>query len=204
MDKSFPEEHLSIPLQTNKKQFKIAINFLTGYNGIFNVTVRNNKFHFAKSSSDKDGFIQTIIPQGAYELESLNDEIKRIVIEEGYFPKVDYPFKIKPNFSTLGSILEISEQGPLSSFLPDDSRRDLLGFNASTIYEKYHLSLIPVDILSFYKIFLECDNAQGMILNGKRSSNFYNSTTDVDPGYEYTETFPGGVQWYMMESKDII
>ena len=34
------------PLQTNNKQFKIAITFLTGYNGIFNVTHKNNKFYF--------------------------------------------------------------------------------------------------------------------------------------------------------------
>ena len=27
---------------------------------------------------------------------------------------------------------------------------------------------------------------------------------DVDPGYKYIEKFCGGVQWYMMESKDII
>ena len=26
---------------------------------------------------------------------------------------------------------------------------------------------------------------------------------DVDPGYKYIEKFRGGVQWYMMESKDI-
>ena len=43
MDKSTHEEHLPHPLQTNKKQFKIAITFLTGYNGIFNVTSSNNK-----------------------------------------------------------------------------------------------------------------------------------------------------------------
>ena len=35
MDKSTHEEHLSQPLQTNNKQFKIAVMFLTGYNGIF-------------------------------------------------------------------------------------------------------------------------------------------------------------------------
>ena len=38
MGKSTHEEHLSQPLQTNIKQFKIAITFLSGYNGIFNVT----------------------------------------------------------------------------------------------------------------------------------------------------------------------
>ena len=44
MDRSTLEEHLSQPLQTNNKQFKIAITFLSAYNGIFNVTNKNNKF----------------------------------------------------------------------------------------------------------------------------------------------------------------
>ena len=44
MDKSTHEEHISQPLQTNEKQFKITVTFLTGYNSIFNVTDKNNKF----------------------------------------------------------------------------------------------------------------------------------------------------------------
>ena len=44
MDKSTHEEHLSQPLKANIKQFKIAVTFLTGYNGIFNVTNKKNKF----------------------------------------------------------------------------------------------------------------------------------------------------------------
>ena len=52
MDKSTNEEHLSEPLQTNIKQFKIAVTFLTGYKGIFNVTNKNNKFYFLKSFTD--------------------------------------------------------------------------------------------------------------------------------------------------------
>ena len=35
MDKSTHEDHLSQPLQTNNKQIKIAVTFLTGYNGIY-------------------------------------------------------------------------------------------------------------------------------------------------------------------------
>ena len=62
------EEHLSQPLQTNNKQLKIAVTFLTGYNGIFNVTNSNNKFYFAKTITNEDGFIQVTIPQGAYEI----------------------------------------------------------------------------------------------------------------------------------------
>ena len=74
MDKSTHEEHLFQPLQTNKRQFKIAVTFLTVYNGIFNVTNSNNKFHFMKPVTDKDGYRIIAIPSGAYEIESLNNQ----------------------------------------------------------------------------------------------------------------------------------
>ena len=48
MYKSSHEEHLSQSLQTSNKQFKIAVTFLTGYNGIFNVTNENNNFFSRK------------------------------------------------------------------------------------------------------------------------------------------------------------
>ena len=105
MDKSTHEERLSQPLQTNNKQFKIAVTFLTGYNGIFNVTNSNNKFYFTKSVIDEDGYIIITIPQGSYEIESLNNEIKRTIIDEEHYTETNYPFNIKPNFSTLGSII---------------------------------------------------------------------------------------------------
>ena len=44
MDKSTHEEHLLDSLQTNNKKFKLAIFFLAGYNGIFNVTNLNIRF----------------------------------------------------------------------------------------------------------------------------------------------------------------
>ena len=214
MDKSSHEEHLSQPLQTNNKQFKTAIPFLTGYNGIFNVTNANNKFYFTKSISDEDGFVQITIPPGSYEIESLNNDNidnnhdnndnKRIIIDEGYYNELTYPFKIQPNFSTLGSIIEISTQGPVITFVPDDSIRKLLGFNKISIFEEYNLSPNPVDILSFDNFFLECYIAQGMIFKGRKSDIIHKWTMTVDPGYKYVEKFSGGVKWYMMESKDII
>ena len=205
MNKSTHEEHLFQPLQINNKQFKIAVTFLTGYNGIFTVTNENNKFYFLKSiTDDDDDLIQIVIPQGAYEIESLDKEIKRSIIDQEHYTTVNYPFKIKPNFSTLGSIIEISTQGPIITFTPDDSIGNLLGFDKTSIYEEYNLSPNPVDILSFDNIFIECDIAQGMIFKGKRTGIIHNFTMDVDPGYKYVEKFRGGVMWYMMESKDII
>ena len=125
MDKSTHEEHLFQPLQTKNKQFKIAVTFRTGYKGIFNVTNSNNKFYFKKTITDEDGFIKITTPPGAFRRESLNNEIKRIIIDEGYYTEANYPFTIKPNISTLGCIIEISPQGPIISFMFDDSIRDL-------------------------------------------------------------------------------
>ena len=42
---------------------------------------------------------------------------------------------MKPNFSTIRSILEISRQQSLFGFLSDDSIKNHLGFNAVTIFE---------------------------------------------------------------------
>ena len=156
------------------------------------------------SITDEDGFVQTSISPGAYEIESLNNAIKRIVIDEGHFTESDYPFQIKLNFSTLRSTLQFSPQGPIIGSMFDDSIRDLLGFKPKVKHEEYNLSDYPVDILSFDKIFLECDLAQGMIFKGKRSGIHHNFTKVFDPGYIYIQKFRGGVQKYMLESKDII
>ena len=202
MDKSTHEEHLFQPLQTNNKQLKIAITFLSAYNGIFNVTNSNNKFYFKSFSDDDD--IQISLRPGVYEIEALNNEIKRIIIDEGHYTEVEYPFYIKPDFNTLVSIIEISPQGPVITFAPIDSIGSLLGFGKSTVHEEYNISPNPVDIISFDNIFIECDIAKGMIYRGKQSNIIHNWTMTVNPGYKYVEKFFGGITWYMMESKDII
>ena len=69
-------------------------------------------------------FIKTTIPPGAYEIKSLKKEIKRIVIEEGLFIQANYPLTIKPDFSTLGSIIVVSPQVPTKSSMFADSIRD--------------------------------------------------------------------------------
>ena len=134
----------------------------------------------------------------------MNDEIKRNILDEEHYTESNYPFKIQPNFSTLGSIIEISPQGPISGFMFDDSKKDLSGFHAITLYEEYNLSTSPVDIFSFDNIFLECVIAQGMIFKSRKCNIFHKWTMTVDPGYKYVEKVSGGISWYMMQSKDII
>ena len=182
MDKSTHEEHLSQPLQTNNEQFRKAVTFLTGYNGRFNVTNSNIKFYFTTSISDIDSsFI--IIPPGTYELENLDDEIKRICINDGHFTESTYPFKIRPNFSFLGSIIKIDVGiGRQIDFNPNDSIRDLLAFRPKILNGEYNISDHPVDILSFDNIFIETNVSRGLIFKGKQTGIIHNFTMDADPG----------------------
>ena len=43
-----------------------------------------------------------------------------------------------------------------------------------------------------------------MIYTGKRSGIIHNFTMDVSPGYKYIEKIRGKIQWYMMQTKDVI
>ena len=112
----------------------------------------------------------------------MNDEIKRNNIKDTYFTEENYPFKVKPKFSTLGKIIEIKPFfiGSKIIFLPVDSVRNVLGFDVVTFFEKYNLSPNRVDKLSFDNIFLETDIAQRMSFNCKRSEILHNFTIDID------------------------
>ena len=92
-----------------KKQFETAVTYSSVYNGFFNVTNKNNRLYFIRSINDDD-FTQTTIPPGVHEIESLNDEIKRIIIQEKLFPPKTYPFRIKPNCVILNSFIELSAE----------------------------------------------------------------------------------------------
>ena len=83
MSKYTREKRLSELLQTNNKQFTIAVTFLTGYKGACNVTNKKIKFYFTVSITDVIScVISTLL--SAYENESSNNENKRNIIEEGF------------------------------------------------------------------------------------------------------------------------
>ena len=80
MHKSTHEEHLTHPLQSNKTHFKIFVTFLTVHNGIIKGTSKNKKFCFSRSNNT-DNFTQISVSPGAYEVESLNNEIKSFLLK---------------------------------------------------------------------------------------------------------------------------
>ena len=129
---------------------------------VFLVKFENKKKLCFTNSCNDDDFNLNNIPPRAYELESLNNEIKQICFTEGYFAELNYPIVFKPNFSTLGSFTEIklNSISNQASCTPDDSIRNLLAFKPVVLYEKINLPDKPDDILSFESIFQETDIAQ--------------------------------------------
>ena len=85
-------------MKTFKDTLKNIVTEILSYH-----TNSNKKFYFKNSITDDDGFIQITIPAGAYEIEALDNK-KRIITDKKYHTSDDYPFTIKPNFSTLGRL----------------------------------------------------------------------------------------------------
>ena len=65
------------------------MTFPTDYYGPFNVTKSNNRFFFKKTIADGDDFIQNTITPVANEIGSLNNEMKRVIIDKEHFSEPD-------------------------------------------------------------------------------------------------------------------
>ena len=100
--------------------------------------------------------------------------MKRKIIDEGHALEEAYPFKIKPNFSALGSIIQ-EEPGWQFNFMLVNQMPHVVGTYPVKKYDEYNLSPNPVDKLSVNITFFETDMAQEMILeaNGQEISMFF-------------------------------
>ena len=145
-DESTPEEIIYQPLQTNNRKFKLVVKFLLGYNGIFSATTKKIQILFATSVTDEGDFFQKTTPPEAFELESLTEDGKRNIFEDGYFTEEKYRFLVKPNFSTRASVIEISRQEPSISLDQIDSIRHFFSYGPLVTYQQYKYSFKPVDI----------------------------------------------------------
>ena len=75
IEKAIHEESLSQPLQTDIKLLKIAVTFLTGYNGIINISFE--KFQFI-TAIDVNDFTETTNSPGSHELEILMKKLMKL------------------------------------------------------------------------------------------------------------------------------
>src|SRR5579863_3207890 len=111
----------SIILDSNK-QYEAALLSLDTYNSIPNIIERkNNEFKYYNGESWKTINLNT----GAYELNAINNEIKRQIIVNG---DSDSAIDINADISTLKSIVNINNQNYKVDFGIPNSIGSVLGF----------------------------------------------------------------------------
>ena len=190
--------HDSLILDNTKKYEAALLSFDT-YNSIPNITA--NKNNIFKYSNDNGTTWKTItLNTGAYELQAMNDEIKRQIIVNG---DDENAFSITANISRLTSIVNIENPSYKIDFSEDNSIGSILGFMKIIISHGYNESSNIVEIMQINSILVNIDIIMGSYVNGSQSPTLYSFYPNVSPGYKIVERPNPSLIYYPLSRHDI-
>ena len=169
-------------LDPNKK-YEAALVYLSTYNSIPNVSEKRNNI-FTYSTDDGVSWKSIALDTGAYELEDINNEIKRRIKRNG---DDEATLEITANISTLKSIVEIKKTSCKVNFGVDHSIGTLLGFGKETISFGYNSSPEKVDITLINSIFVNLDIVMGSYVKGQQFPTIHSFYPNVPRGYAIIE-----------------
>ena len=151
----------------------IGLLSLETYYSFSNINNTNNIF---KYSIDNGITWKTItLPPGAYEIEQINSEIKRLMLP-------DVGIEILVNTVTLGSIVDITAPTYRVDFTVANSISSVLGFNPQILTEGYNVSDTVVNILDVNTILVNCNIVNNSYLKGSHAPILYSFFPNVKPG----------------------
>lgn len=168
--------------------FEIALVNLETWNSFANVTSSNNLFRYSADGGNTWKLIA--IETGSYELESINDEIQRLMKINGDWDITNsvYYITVLANISTLKSIIDITNVDYKIDFTISNSVRSILGFNSVILSKGLNISDSIVNIIDFNSIFVNCDCINESYVNGISSPVIYSFGPKVLPGYRIVES----------------
>ena len=168
--------------------YEIALVNLETWYSFANITETNNNLKY--SVDDGISWKLLIVDIGAYEIESLNDEIQRMMKMNGDWDAANNAFyiTISANTSTLQSSIDITHPKYKIDFTIPNSIRSILGFSPSTLSQGHHKSDNIVNIIDFTSIYVNCDCINGSYVNGIPSPVIYSFGPKVSPGYKIVES----------------
>ena len=179
--------HSSIILDPNKK-YEAALLSLNTYNSFPNITKgKNNKFKYSNDNGNSWKVLE--LDTGSYEIDTLSDEIQRLMIINGDYDNVntEHYITISPNKSKLTSIINITNSNYKVDFTVSKSFAPLLGFNKIVINSGYNESSNIVDIMTTNSILVNVDIISGSYVNGHQLPVIYSFYPNVSPGYKIIE-----------------
>lgn len=186
------------------REYEAALLSINLYNSIPNITEENNTF---KYSTDKGSTWKTIsLEKGSYELEAINDEIQKQMIEKGdYDANNNEPYiTISAHISQLRSIIHISNISYLIDFNTENSIGSVLGFKNIIIGYGHSKSQDIVNITQINLVLVNTDIISGSYVKGSMSSAIYAyDPNKVSPGYKIEEKPNPSLIYYSVNRKKI-
>jgi hypothetical protein len=179
------------------KQYEAALLSLDTYNSIPNIIEgKNNVLKYYNGEMWKTITLST----GAYELDAINNEIKRQIIANG---DSESAIDINVNISTLRSILNIDNPNYKVDFGVENSIGSVLGFEAEVVGHGYNPSSKIVDIMQVNSVLVNIDIIMGSYVNGSSSPAIYSFHPNVAPGYKIVERPNPALIYYPLSRHDI-
>jgi hypothetical protein len=194
----FITSHDSVILDPNKK-YEAALLSLDTYNSIPNITENINNI-FTYSTDDGSTWKTITLNTGAYELQAIDNEIKRQMITNGDDKNA---FNIAANISRLTSIVNIENPSYKIDFSVDNSIGKVLGFEKVTISHGYNESSNVVNIMQVNSILVNIDIIMGSYVRGSQSPTLYSFYPNVSPGYKIVERPNPSLIYYPLSRQDI-
>lgn len=186
--KSVLECNFSPPILLQRPHVIGLTDFVT-YNSISNINSSNQQFHF-KNDNKEDEVI--IIPQGAYEIEDIENFLKTKLGEKN--------ISLKANTTTLQCEIESSFS---VDFTKNNSISSLLGFSKKVLQPKQkHSSDLPVNIMCVDRIFIDCNIATGSYVNGVTAHTIFFFSPNVPPGYKMMLS-PKNIHYHKVNTESI-
>lgn len=190
--------HDSLHLDPNKN-YEAALLSLDTYNSIPNII--ENKNNTLKYSIDDGTTWKTIaLNTGAYELQGINNEVKRQIIVNG---DDESAINITANISRLTAIVSIENPRYKIDFSVDNSIGSVLGFKKTVVGFGYNESSNIVNIMPVNSILVNIDIIMGSYVNGYQSPTLYCFHPNVSPGFKIVERPNPTLIYYPLSRHDI-
>ena len=175
------------PIQLDKtKDYEIALINLETYYSFPNIDRSNNYFTYSPNLAPL--WFDSIIPEGSYHDEDINDFIQREMRKNGHYDKENDKnnVEISANTNTLRSEMFLKNNYDVD-FWKDKSINNLLGFHSKLYTSGFHESEHMVNILTINSILVNIFIISGSYVNGSTQPTIYSFFPDVSPGYKIIE-----------------